>query len=316
MRNSKEWAFYHDIYGSNNSYSSGIYFQKGDDDAFLDMNGEEYVSINSFYTMEAEDGMSIFSVPSGNDVKTIITSTYGLSVAGFPIHDIPDIKGYKEDVLDDNGSVTFVPAEGTTPATLMLTEANINGEVYSSITNLRVYLKGSNIITAGSHYDFQSQTTIQHSPFECVNSEGSPATGTLVFDSSESDAGELTVNNAFTFNDANSTWTVGGYTIQNEIKNSPSFRKWVINNENKHIYLCSVPSITVANNAPNSEGNITGDGITSGTVTFAEANNYDASNSSTWSTLTLTGATISGGIRWNPYQNENLLIVINGKNTI
>lgn len=316
VRNSKEWAFYHDIYGSNNSYSSGIYFQKGDDDAFLDMNGEEYESINSFYTMEAEDGMSIFSVPSGNDVKTIITSTYGLSVAGFPIHDIPDIMGYKEDVLDDDGSVTFVPAKGTTPATLMLTEANINGEVYSSITNLRVYLKGSNIITAGSHYDFQSETTIQHSPFQCVDSEGSPATGTLVFDSSESDAGELTVNNAFIFNNTNSTWTVGGYTIQNEIKNSPSFRKWVIDSENKHIYLCSVPSITVANNAPSSEGSITGDGITSGTVTFVEANNYDASNSSTWPTLTLTGANISGGIEWNPIDGKNLLIVINGKNMI
>lgn len=316
VRNSKEWAFYHDIYGSNNSYSSGIYFQKGDDDAFLDMNGEEYVSINSFYTMEAEDGMSIFSVPSGNDVKTIITSTYGLSVAGFPIHDIPDIMGYKEDVLDDDGSVTFVPAEGTTPATLILTGADIEGEIYSSITNLRVYLKGSNIITAGSHYDFQSETTIQHSPFQCVDSEGSPATGTLVFDSSESDAGELTVNNAFIFNNTNSTWTVGGYTIQNEIKNSPSFRKWVIDSENKHIYLCSVPSITVANNAPSSEGSITGDGITSGTVTFVEANNYDASNSSTWPTLTLTGANISGGIEWNPVDGKNLLIVINGKNMI
>lgn len=69
--------------------------------------------------------------------------------------------------------------------------------------------------------------------------------------------------------------------------------------------LQTTPSITVAGNSPDTDGNISGNGI-SGTVTF------DALNS----TLTLDNATIEGGIEWMDNLAKTLTIKVKGVSSV
>lgn len=196
-----------------------------------------------------------------------------------------EYKAYKDNILYDNENIVSFDGDHT----LTMNNALMEYSVISNLGELTIHLIGDNDIqlTDNEEKEFQSKNP----------------NGVLSFTTELNDG----------------TWgnlALGKDNYYSGFKNVDYGTMELSYIEEYSFYAICVPSLTVAGNKPKSDGSITGDGITSGTVTFAEANNYDASNSSTWPTLTLTGATISGGIRWNPYQNENLLIVINGKNTI
>jgi hypothetical protein len=123
---------------------------------------------------------------SGNVLAEITLSYQApqLTVAGIE----PDENGV---ISGDgiSGTVTFTPADDTVspaqPATLTLEGATIDGYISSSIESLTVYLKGSSTINAGTGI----------SPFKYFKAtESSLSTGSLTFNSSDEDKGELTMN--------------------------------------------------------------------------------------------------------------------------
>ena len=124
---------------------------------------------------------------SGNVLAEITLSYQApqLTVAGIE----PDENGVISGDGISSGTVTFTPADDTVspaqPATLTLEGATIDGYISSSIESLTVYLKGSSTINAGTGI----------SPFQYFKAtESSPSTGSLTFNSSDEDKGELTMN--------------------------------------------------------------------------------------------------------------------------
>ena len=124
---------------------------------------------------------------SGNVLAEITLSYQApqLTVAGIE----PDENGVISGDGISSGTVTFTPADDTVspaqPATLTLEGATIDGYISSSIESLTVYLKGSSTINVGTGI----------SPFQYFKAtESSPSTGSLTFNSSDEDKGELTMN--------------------------------------------------------------------------------------------------------------------------
>jgi len=168
------------------------------------------------------------------------------------------------DIWDGNGNITgvegvrFTPANyvvdnpgASTPAILTLDNANISGNIQSSINELTVHLIGSNTITPGEGI----------APFQYTGT----GTGSLTFESSEADDGGLTLNGYYTESGSspNKKITSGGYTTTTEFDTglSYTFGDWII--ETSKIYYnphygitinsyettkCNKDNITKANN--------------------------------------------------------------------
>ena len=151
------------------------------------------------------------------------------------------------DILGD-GKVSFTSATtvvdnpgASTPATLTLDGATISGNIESSITPLSVYLKGSSTITPSNN--------TSDAPFQYT---GTAANGSLTFESSEADDGELTLGGAFSKEEKGETgekyfqFSSGNYTYSNQIcewyssttyqYSRHTYTYWGVKDENKIFY--------------------------------------------------------------------------------
>lgn len=131
-----------------------------------------------------EDGIKqyTFTMPDAPvSVAVTAVAAYGVSVAGIEVTEL----NYT-DVLGD-GKVSFTlptmavePGAESTPATLTLNGATINGNVVSSLTtDLYIHLQGSNVINAGEKSAFVLTTA--------------PSTQTLVFTTNATTPGQLLI---------------------------------------------------------------------------------------------------------------------------
>lgn len=188
-------------------------------------NGYAIASLTATNTTTSEEITTTATAMSGNVTQytftmpdapvTVVVATvaaYGISVAGVEVTEL----NYT-DVLGD-GKVSFVlpvqsletPAEST-PATLTLNGATINGSIVSSLGDgLTIHLVGSNVIDANNSYAFVSTITTSYKP--------------LKFTTPDANAGQLLIkntasqyysrfspsfNNGLTFDDADSQWLIG-----------------------------------------------------------------------------------------------------------
>ena len=151
----------------------------------------------------------------------------------------PDLMVGGKRIVTGN-SYTF--GEGTVSYTyqdskniLTLDGAVISGEIECRYDNLTVYLKGENEINPSNS---------QNSPFSYI---GDMVSGTLTFESSEADDGELTLSGAFseTGSSPNKKITSGGYTTTTEFDTglSYTFGDWII--ETSKIYYNPHYGITI-----------------------------------------------------------------------
>jgi len=186
---------------------------------------------------------SASSLTAGEEVIIIKGTPLGLSVAGVVV-----TSENRTNILG-NGTVSFTPATvvsdqpttgSNTPATLTLDGAKISGNIQSSISPLTVYLKGSSTITPSNTDD---------APFQYA---GTAANGSLTFESSEADDGELTLGGTFSKEETGESeekyfqFSSGNYTYSNSIcpsyvrtdyqYNRHTYTYWGVKDENKIFY--------------------------------------------------------------------------------
>lgn len=171
---------------------------------------------------------SASSLTAGEEVIIIKGTPLGLSVAGVVV-----TNKNQTNILGD-GKVSFSPAEvvsdqpstgSNTSATLTLDDgATIEGNIQSSISPLIVHLKGSSTI---------NPSTTNDAPFEYTGdtSSGSPA---LTFDSTDDEAGELTMGGTLRKDNSGSnvTLTIGGYSVTNQFDDGTGTNltgEWIYN---------------------------------------------------------------------------------------
>ena len=229
--------------------------------------------------------------------------TYNISVAGIQVHGIEGELGYKNNILNNTGE-SIVIFNGSNN-TLTLKNATINGPIKSGIGALKVHLSGSSTMSGISS---------DNKPFQY---NGALDTKTLSFETTDAEAGELTMNGIHvdgTFSNAITNY----YTINQTFTNSstvsddwvyfsyydssePAQQKIVINkNIDYHLSIGGQPV-----------GKSNASSILGTTMSFTPAD----ATAETPATLTLTGATITnGGVVWSG--SDNLTIALNGKNSI
>ena len=229
--------------------------------------------------------------------------TYDISVAGIQVHGIEGELGYKNNILNNTGE-SIVIFNGSNN-TLTLKNATINGPIKSGIGALKVHLSGSSTMSGISS---------DNKPFQY---NGALDTKTLSFETTDAEAGELTMNGIHvdgTFSNAITNY----YTINQTFTNSstvsddwvyfsyydssePAQQKIVINkNIDYHLSIGGQPV-----------GKSNASTIFGSTMSFTPAD----ATAETHATLTLTGATITnGGVVWSG--SDNLTIALNGKNSI
>lgn len=235
------------------------------------------------------------------------SDVYGLTVAGIPVTNVNasavlfDKEIWGEDHEEEKGTVSFKPAEGNTPATLTLSNANLeittNGgaAIESSLSNLVVNLVGVNNITssASTSYAFK----------------GNGSNNTITFQTDDvQNPGKIQgiIPKANVFN--NITPSYQGLDLAGD---DQRFTIGVIE------YGIKIGGVTITSAKVGSDGTITGiDGI-SGTVKFTPADPDNYSEGYTyWPTLTLDNATINGVIDWYDGYYPNLRILVNGTSKI
>ena len=229
--------------------------------------------------------------------------TYNISVAGIQVHGIEGELGFKNNILNNTGE-SIVIFNGSNN-TLTLKNATINGPIKSGIGALKVHLSGSSTMSGISS---------DNKPFQY---NGALDTKTLSFETTDAEAGELTMNGIHvdgTFSNAITNY----YTINQTFTNSstvsddwvyfsyydssePAQQKIVINkNIDYHLSIGGQPV-----------GKSNASTIFGSTMSFTPAD----ATAETHATLTLTGATITnGGVVWSG--SDNLTIALNGKNSI
>ena len=210
------------------------------------ISGFENVTLDSGWGMYYTDdylAATATSLTAGKEVVICKGQPYGISVGGVPV-----TSANINDVLNDGGTVKFKlatlsPDGGQTPdtpATLTLDGATISGNIQSSISPLTVYLKGSSTITLSNTSD---------APFQYT---GTAANGSLTFESSEADDGELTLGGAFSKEEKGETgekyfqFSSGNYTYSNQIcewyssttyqYSRHTYTYWGVKDENKIFY--------------------------------------------------------------------------------
>jgi hypothetical protein len=225
--------------------------------------------------------------------------TYDISVAGIQVHGIEGELGYMNNILNDTGE-SIVMFNGSNN-TLTLKNATINGPIKSGISPLNVYLSGSSTMSGIS-------SSSENKPFQY---NGALDTKTLSFETTDAEAGELTMNGIHV--DGTFSSAITNYTINQTFTNSstvsddwvyfsyydssePAQQKIVINkNIDYHLSIGGQPV-----------GKSNASTILGTTMSFTPADE----TTETPATLTLTGATISGGVEWKG--SDNLTIALNG----
>ena len=256
-----------------------------------------------------------------NDINTdftehyITTEAYDLTVKGIRVHNIEGVFiGHKDHILgektdgDFDETLKFTPPNNSnqTPATLTMNGANIeyaigNVIVSTLTTPLEVIISGNSYIYSGSHFPFEGAT-------------GDNAN--LVF--SGVDQASLVMTSS---HDGFSPTSF--YTGFNEVSypEDDGNQLYAHLSENNVVIEQVMPyNLTVAGVAVTSANanNITGDNITEGKVSFTPAKEAE----SIPATLTLDGATISGGIYTTlkdltiDIKNTNSISTSTGKNGI
>lgn len=218
-----------------------------------------------------------------------------------------------DDVLGD-GKVSFEPAKvvvdqssgSNTPATLTLNGATINGPIKSSIDDLRVYLIGSNTMSGISS---------NSKPFQYTGTE-TAGSGTLTFETTDAEAGELTMNGIHESGGIGAAIT-SNYSLNNEFTNSSTISdNWVYfsyyaasETENQKIVIYkNIDYHLTISGQPVGKSNASS--ILGTTMSFTPAD----ATAETHATLTLNGAKITGGIDWSG--SDNLTIALAGENSI
>ncbi len=185
--------------------------------------------------------------------------------------------------------VVFTPEEGSNPATLTLTQAELDvssaniAAIESSLGSLKVILAGENKIKCGNNKAFN----LADNSSLTITTNGTN-TGQLTITSTSS----ITTESFYSPSTANVTYT--GLVASNPTSTSVLISPLTS-------YDITIAGIAVTNANASA---ITGTGITTGTVS------YDA----TTNTLTLNGATINGKIDYNG--TTDFTIAINGSNSI
>ena len=208
------------------------------------ISGFENVTLDSGWGMYYTDdylAATATSLTAGKEVVICKGQPYGISVGGVPV-----TSANINDVLNDGGTVKFKlatlsPDGGQTPdtpATLTLNGATISGNIQSSISPLTVYLKGSSTITNTSDAPFQYT--------------GTATNGSLTFESSEADDGELTLGGTFSKEETGESeekyfqFSSGNYTYSNSIcpwyvrtdhqYTRKTYTYWGVKDDNKIFY--------------------------------------------------------------------------------
>ena len=214
--------------------------------------GNSRAAISGFSSVSLDDSWGMYytkncapasasSLTAGEEVIIIKGTPLGISVAGVVVTD-----KNQGDILGD-GKVSFTSAttvvdnpEASKPAKLtLLNGAKISGNIQSSISPLTVYLKGSSEITPSNTSD---------APFQYA---GTAANGSLTFESSEADDGELTLGGTFSKEETGESeekyfqFSSGNYTYTNSIcpwyvrtdfqYNRNTYTYWGVKGENENI---------------------------------------------------------------------------------
>ena len=219
-----------------------------------------------------------------------------------------------DDVLGDD-KVSFSPAKvvvdqsggSNTPATLTLNGARINGPIKSSIGDLHIHLIGSNTMSGISS---------DSKPFQYTGTE-TAGSGSLTIETTDADAGELTMNGIHIESGTLMDAITSGYTLSQTFDNSSTISdNWVYfsyyaasetENQKIVIYKNIKYNLSIGGQAVGKSNAST---ILGETMSFTPAN----SETSTPATLTLNGAAITGGIDWSG--SDNLTIALAGVNSI
>ena len=319
-----------------NTLISPITFQDGlselviDLDGNITINGEDIVPINSKngggtksttikFTSSTEGSLTLIGTSTGllenvtpiydtgwsatitapqgvTDItqatEAIIAKPYDLSVAGIPVS-----CANANNVLNDYGTVSFTPAEGTTPATLTLNNAiiTVNGKnaIESGLENLTVNLVGGdndNVITCQVNTD-------------CVF-KGTKSGAKVTFTRDATTPGLLTGSVS-----QESNMFVG---IEPIFQNGLNYRR-----EGDYFYIDTKVGLKIGDTEITSanigsDGTITGiSAISSGTVKFTPAD--DTTTPATPATLTLDNATLETYIKSTI---KDLKVHLSGNNTI
>lgn len=206
----------------------------------MEQTGEHILKAWVEYTYKDTNNDDV-SVRSDVTEVTYTFGNYDLIIAG--------------NVVDETSTVTGTGITGTVSydknnQKLTLNGATITGQIESSVATLKVYLVGSNTITSGEGI----------APFQYTGTDGS-----LTFESSEADDGELTLNGDYTVSgdSPNKKIVSGDYTTTTGFDTglSYTFGDWII--ETSKIYYnphygitinsyettkCNKDNITKANN--------------------------------------------------------------------
>ena len=218
-----------------------------------------------------------------------------------------------DDVLGD-GKVSFSPAKvvvdqpgsSNIPATLTLNGATINGPIESAIGELHVYLIGSNTMSGIS-------SNIK--PFK-YSGTGTTGSGTLTFETTDAEAGELTMNGIHESGGIGAAIT-SNYSLNNDFTNSSTISdNWVYfsyyaasETENQKIVIYkNIDYHLSISGQPVGKSNASS--ILGTTMSFTPAD----ATAETPATLTLNVAAITGGIDWSG--SDNLTIALAGVNSI
>lgn len=259
---------------------------------------------------EKEEERTTFTITEVEITYNINESdVYGLTVAGVPVTRVnksavffdKDFMDWKENEGEDTGTVSFTPAEGSTPATLTLTgaviEYNKGNVIVSTLTTpLAVNLSGNSNISSGPNLPFEGATGDNANlVFKCEDS------GSLLMSSTHAD-----------FN------TTHFYTGFNKVlypEDEGNLYAY-LSEDNVVIEPITSYGLTVAGvevTSANCDDILKDDSYNAGKVSFKPA---IYSQTPTPATLTLKGVTIEGRITWSDPEEGELSIIIDGDNAI
>ena len=224
------------IYSTSSSYT--LTFIAIDDNSTLTLtppngtSGNSRKPIGGFSSFSLSEGCGMYSTDNyaplteitklqeGIGAVVLKGQPTGLKIAGVYVttKNMNNVTGNNIIATTEGGSISFEPAVisqeagGTnTPATLTLNKATINGQIESTIEDLHVRLIGNNTITPSSANDAPIEYTANISDI----------TPKLTFESTESEAGELTLSGYVqeTGSGGYKTLSIGGYSVQGEFDN-------------------------------------------------------------------------------------------------
>lgn len=254
-------------------------------------NATTYFSKFSPITPSSDFNQTPFTVQVGGINYNYYTTAevYPVTVAGRQVHNISGEPGNKDGILGD-GKVKFDGSSTLTLDNAEISVTTLDGKgIETSLEALTIDLKGTNSITS-SGYSFYGTT-------------GGTGSRTISLTSTSTPAGKLTLSS--------STALAKDVTVSSTVYDLQAI-DW--NNSLNALIAKGFTGLTIAGTPITSDnigtnGVISGvSGITSGTVSFAEAQ----SDPETPATLTLDNASITGDIKFN----ASLTVHLVGDNTI